>query len=90
MHGPINIKFLYKITTEYQEVNAANNIKLAAFMAVTTVELNSDVYLYAAPQLSLTRTDVLYDPTASLEATKRGTAFLNHGTISASIRCFIL
>jgi len=49
MHGPINIKFLYKITTEYQEVNAANNIKLATFRAVTTPELNSDVYLDAAP-----------------------------------------
>ena len=49
MHGPINIKFLYKITTEYQEVNAANNINLATFRAVTTLELNSDVYLDAAP-----------------------------------------
>ena len=55
-------------------------------MAVTTVEFNSDVYLDAAPQLSVTRTDVLYDRIASLEATKCGTAFIIHGTLSASVR----
>jgi hypothetical protein len=30
------------------EVNAANNIKLATFMALTAVQLKSDVYLDAA------------------------------------------
>jgi hypothetical protein len=82
----MNIKFLYKITTVCEEVAAANDIRLAAFMAVTAVQLNTDVYLDAAPQVSLTRTEVLYDRRASLEATKRGTAFTIHVTISASVR----
>jgi hypothetical protein len=47
MKGPMNIKFLYKITTVCE---GANNIKLATFMVVIAVQLNSDVYLDAAPQ----------------------------------------
>jgi hypothetical protein len=44
-----------------EDVNAANSIKTATFMALTAVQLKNDVYLVAAPSVSLTLTDVLYD-----------------------------
>jgi hypothetical protein len=55
-------------------------------MALTRVSLKYEVFLDATSYVSLKFTDALRNRTASLEATERGTAFIIHGTISASIK----
>jgi hypothetical protein len=65
---------MHIITTVREEVNAANNIKLATFRAL---RLKCSAMSTVKPQAP---TDVLYDHTASSAPTERSTAFINHGT----------
>jgi hypothetical protein len=78
---------VHNITAVCEVVNGANSIKVVTFMVFTRVSLKIEVFLDATSYVSLKFTDALCDHTASLEATERGTAFIVHVTILASIKC---
>ena len=78
MYVFVKANLLYNITAICEDVKGANRIKLAT---LTEVPLNIEVLgCYTISIVNF----YLFDSTASLEATKRGTVFISHGTHSAS------